>query len=147
MKTIVVDASILISALISPDGGSREIIRRCLQRKYTPLISNTLFLEYEDVSSRENIRSLCPLSGNEIRKFLNAFYAACNWVNIYYLWRPNLLDEDDNFLIELALAGGATTIISNNIGDLKNAELKFPNLKISKPEKFLKGDRNDNLDH
>ncbi len=138
-NTIVVDTSIVISALIGKEGPSREILRLCLLGKLQPLISNTLFLEYEDVTKREKILKLCPLSQNEIRELLNAFYSVCKWTPIYYLWRPNLKDEADNFLIELALAGNALKIITNNIRDLGNAELNFPSLEILTPETFLRG--------
>ena len=138
--SIVVDTSVLISALIGSQGSNREILRRCLQGRYNPVLSNTLFLEYEDVSKRENILELCPLTSNEIRELLNAFYKTCRWVPIYYLWRPNIKDEGDNFLIELALAGNASRIITNNIKDLKNAELIFPDLQIETPEQFLQAE-------
>jgi len=58
----------------------------------------------------------------------------------YYLWRPNVADVGDNFLIELALAGNATHIVTNNISDLRNAELKFPDLKIVTPARLLRGE-------
>ena len=54
-----------------------------------------------------------------------------------YGWRPNLKDETDNHLIELAVAGGADFLITKNIKDFEDAELCFPNLKILKPEQFL----------
>ena len=138
--SIVIDTSVLISALIGSQGPSREILRRCLQDTYNPLVSNALFLEYEDVSKREKILELCPLTNYEIRELLNAFYKTCRWVPIYYLWRPNIKDEGDNFLIELALAGNASRIITNNIKDLNNAELTFPDLQIETPEQFLQGE-------
>jgi len=137
--TIVVDTSIIISALIGSRGPSREVLRRCLTGSYNPLISNALFSEYEDVTQRKRVLRLCPLSDKEIRELLNAFYSTCRWVSIYYLWRPNLIDEGDNFLIELALAGNATHIVTNNITDLKGAELRFPELHIVKPEELLRG--------
>lgn len=77
---------------------------------------------------------------SEVKDLLNAFYSVCDWVAIYYLWRPNIKDEGDNFLIELALAGNATFIITNNISDLNNAELKFPGLRIITPEQMLRGE-------
>lgn len=141
MMKIVVDTSVLVSALIGKKGPSREILRQCLQGKYQPLISNTLFLEYEDVSCRPKIQKLCPLDEGEIRELINAFYSVCVWVPIYYLWRPNLQDESDNFLIELAVAGNAETIVTNNIKDLGSAELSFENLQIYKPEQLLRGER------
>ena len=138
-EKVVIDTSVMISALIGRRGASREVIRQCLTGKYQPLISNPLFREYEDVSSRKQVREICPFSAGEIRDLLNAFYSVCTWVPIYYLWRPNLEDESDNFLIELALAGNSPTIVTNNVKDLEAAELKFDNLRILKPQQLLRG--------
>ncbi len=138
--TVVIDTSVLIGALIGAQGPNREIIRRCLQGKHNPLISNALFQEYEGVSKREQVLDICPLTQKEILELLHSFYSICRWVPIYYLWRPNIIDEGDNFLIELALAGNATHIVTNNVRDLLNAELKFPNLKILTPATILQGE-------
>lgn len=137
---IVVDTSVFISALIGKQGPSRAVLRNCLTGRYNPLISNALFLEYEAVSSREIIREHSPLTPVEIRELLNAFYSVCQWVTIYYLWRPNLRDEDDNFLIELAIAGNAAWIVTNNVKDLKASELTFPDLRVLRPEELLRGE-------
>jgi predicted nucleic acid-binding protein len=59
------------------------------------------------------------------------------WIYIYYSWRPNLRDEADNYLIELAVAGNAKIIATNNIKDFKTAELIFPELLIKKPEEII----------
>ena len=133
-ETIVVDTNVLVSALISSDGASREVLRKCLTGEYNPLISNALFAEYEDVISRDTVKNACPLSDEEIRELVNALYSTCKWVPIYFLWPPNLQDENDNFLVELAVAGNAEKIVTYNIEDLVNAELKFTGLKIVKPE-------------
>ncbi len=140
VKRIVIDTSVIISALIGKRGPGREVLRKCLRGDYKPLISNALFLEYEDVSKKKKIIDACPLTGKEVAELLNALYSLCDWVPIYYLWRPNITDEGDNFLIELALAGNATHIVTNNIRDLKNAELKFPDLKIVMPARLLRGE-------
>jgi predicted nucleic acid-binding protein len=42
-------------------------------------------------------------------------------------------------LIELALAGNADLIISNNVKDLRSAEILFPELRILTPEQMLRG--------
>ncbi len=137
--SIVVDMSVLISALIGPVGPSREIIRRCLNGGYIPLVSNALFQGYEAVSSRTEVRRLCPLSSDEVTELLNAFYCMCHWMPVYYLWRPNLPDNDDNFLVELAIAGNATCIVTNNIKDIKSSELTFKDLKVLTPKELLRG--------
>ena len=80
----------------------------------------------------------CPISADERESLFNAFLTACEWVNIFYRWRPNLQDEADNHLIELAVAGQAEIIISRNIRDLTNGELVFDNFRTIKPENFLK---------
>lgn len=136
---IVVDTSVLINALLGPAGPARELIRRCLQGHYKPLISNALFLEYEDVSNRPHLLDQCPLTPAELRELLNAFYSVCEWVPIYYLWRPNLPDESDNFLIELAVAGNAGWVVTNNIRDIKRSELVFPDLSVVTPQHLLGG--------
>ena len=104
-----------------------------------PLISTTLFLEYEAVSKRDKIKELCPFTEDEVSELLAAFFSVCEWVQIHYLWRPNLKDEGDNFLIELAVAGNAESIITNNLKDLRNAELQFDGLKVLAPEDYLRG--------
>lgn len=135
---IVIDTSVLISALIGSTGASRELIRLCLQGEYQPLMGNNLFLEYESVILREEIITQCTLTKQEIFVLLDAFMSVCQWIDIYYLWRPNLRDEADNHLIELAIAGNAQIIATKNIKDFLNSDLNFPNLSILKPEQIVR---------
>ena len=134
---IVIDTSVFISALIGDKGPSRELIRRCLQGQYQPLMGNALFLEYEAVMQRDEIIHRCLLTNEEIKQLFAAYLNTSQWIQIYYLWRPNLRDEGDNHLIELAIAGNAKLIVTNNIKDFQNSELLFPNLSILKPEQIL----------
>jgi len=62
MDKVVIDTSVLISSLIGKTGPAREVIRRCLLGQLKPLISTTLFLEYEAVSKRNKIKEQCPLT-------------------------------------------------------------------------------------
>lgn len=134
---IVVDTSVFTAALIGAVGPNREILRRCLQGQYQPLLGNALFSEYEDVSARPHILEKCPVSADDIWALLEAFCSVSEWVSIYYLWRPNLADEADNHLIELAAAGNAQWIVTNNVRDFKQAELSFPGIRILTPEQTL----------
>lgn len=114
-EKIVIDTSVFIGSLISPEGTSRELIRSCLKGTYQPLMGNSLLCKYESVIYRDIIQQKCPLSIEEIEILLNALLSVSQWVSIYYLWRPNLKDEGDNHLIELAIAGGANIIATYNI--------------------------------
>ena len=136
---IVVDTNVFISALISSQGANRELIRRCLLGEYQPLMGTALFCEYEDVMNRDEILSLCKLDRSEVTELLAAFVSVTEWIPIYYSWRQNLQDEGDNHVIELAIAGNAQIVATNNIKDSQNAELLFPNLSILKPSQILGG--------
>jgi predicted nucleic acid-binding protein len=94
--------------------------------------------EYEDVLGREQIFRRSRLSRAEREELLDIFLSVCTWTRIYFGWRPNLRDEGDNHLIELAIAGGARAIITRNVRDFVSMELQFPGLAIRTPEDFLK---------
>lgn len=59
------------------------------------------------------------------------------WVTVYYGWRPNLPDEADNHLIELALAGGAAAIVTHNLRDVRGGELRLGSLRVLTPAQCL----------
>ncbi|RKZ41733.1 MAG: putative toxin-antitoxin system toxin component, PIN family [Gammaproteobacteria bacterium] len=136
-EIVVIDTNIFISALLSAEGASRLIIRACLEACYQPLMGTTLLAEYEDVMQREALFKNCPIDVIKKNELLDAFLSVCEWTDIYYLWRPNLRDEADNHIIELAVAGNAKYVVTYNIRDFKNAQLLFPNLFIVKPEQLL----------
>ena len=54
---VLIDTNIWISALMSKDGQSRDIIRLALNDKISPQISTSLFLEYETVMKRNKIQN------------------------------------------------------------------------------------------
>ena len=47
-------------------------------------------------------------------------------------------DEADNHLVELAIAASATYIITNNVSDFAQAELKHLGYEVITPEQPLK---------
>ena len=76
-------------------------------------MGNALFSEYESVIHRGEIINKCPLTSEEISALLASLMSVSQWISIYYLWRPNLKDEADNHLIELAVAGNAQIIATH----------------------------------
>jgi len=134
---VVIDTSVWISALITKNSDARKVLRLVFEKKLLPQMSEALFYEYEDVMRRKKIQDTTPLTKQEQSTLLNAFISTCRWNEIYYMWRPNLNDEDDNFVVELAVASGAEAIITYNIKDFNNAELSFSHT-ITTPENFIK---------
>ena len=137
---VVVDTNVLVSAILSTDGAAREVLRRCLRGEAQPLIGNALFLEYEDVLSREELFAAAPVGSEDRTALLDAVLGVCQWVNISFLWRPNLPDEADNHLIELAIAGNADWIVAGNARDIAAGELTFDSFRIGTPGAWLKRD-------
>jgi predicted nucleic acid-binding protein len=96
-----------------------------------------LFGELEDVFARATPFRGSPLTPPERGELLDAYLSVCEWVKVFYLWRPNLPDEGDNHLIELAIAAGASSLVTQNVRDLRGGELHFPHLRIETPAEFM----------
>jgi predicted nucleic acid-binding protein len=97
-----------------------------------------LFAEYEAVTNRLDLFTESRLNAAERDELLDIFLSTCLWTRIYFGWRPNLRDEGDNHIIELAVAGGVDYIVTQNIRDFKRMDLVFPGLKVITPEEMLK---------
>jgi len=134
---IVIDTSVWISALITKESKAREILRLVFNKKLFPQIGDALFKEYESVMKRKKIQTLTSLTTDEQTELFNAYLSTCKYNEIYYTWRPNLIDESDNFLVELAVASGAEFILTYNIKDFISSELTFSH-RIMTPEDFIK---------
>ena len=137
MVTVVIDTNVFVSAVMSERGAARKVLRLALEGSATPLMGNALLCEYEDVLGREALFADAPIPSEKRRQLFLALMSVSRWTQIYYLWRPNLPDESDNHLIELALAGGAQVIVSSNTKHLTRGGLAFPHLTISTPPEFL----------
>jgi putative PIN family toxin of toxin-antitoxin system len=135
---VVVDTNVLVAGLISSKGANREILRRCLKGELQPYVGNALYLEYQDLLNRENIQALCKQTSVSLMEFLDGFAYVCKAVDARYLWRPNLRDEADNHLVELAIAASAAYIITNNVSDFAQAELKHLGYEVITPEQLLR---------
>jgi uncharacterized protein len=135
---IIVDTNILINVLLSPSkkSSSFKIIEMCLMGQLEPQIGCALFSEYEDVLHRPEIQAMAKYTSKEINQIMDGFLNVCSWVKVNYLWRPNLKDEGDNHLIDLAVASNTKWIVTQNIKDLNSGDLKFGFRSIS-PNEFL----------
>ena len=134
---IVVDTSVFVSACLGT-GAANQVVAACLRGQHSPLMGAALLAEYEDVLGRSALFRSCRLSAGERDELLDIFVAHCRSTRIYFGWRPNIPDEADNHLVELAVAGGAERIVTVNVRDLAGGELQFPGLRAVTPAHFLK---------
>ena len=135
-RALVIDTNVFVSALLGK-GASNRLVDACVAGQFQPLMGAALFGEYQDVMARDSVFERSALSRLEREEVFDVFLSVCRWVRIYYAWRPNLQDEGDNHLIELAVAGNAEAVVTKNKRDLLAGELHFPGLAILTPEEFL----------
>jgi putative PIN family toxin of toxin-antitoxin system len=134
---IVLDTNVFVGACMGT-GASAKLIELCIQGKLTPAMGSALLSEYEDVLSRESLFESCRLNRAQREELLDIFLDNCRWVKTYFAWRPNLRDEGDNHVVELAVACAASHVVTWNIRDFASMELRFPLLRYNTPTEFLK---------
>ena len=134
---VVLDTNIFIGACLGV-GAANQTLAAGLRGLYLPLMGSALFLEHEAVLGRDALFASCRLSVQERLELFDIYLAACEWTRIYFGWRPNLRDEGDNHLVELAVAGGANYLVTRNVRDFVANEVTFSGLRIVSPETFLK---------
>lgn len=132
----VIDTNVFVGACIGW-GASSRVIEACITGDIVPVMGEALFLEYEDVSARRALFDLARLDDEARQALFEIFLSKCIYVDIYFLWRPNLRDESDNHLMELALADRADLIVRNNIRDFRNPDLKFDQIRILSPQQAV----------
>ena len=135
MIDIVVDTNVFVAAMRAEGGASRQVLRRVLQGKYRPLFGNALWLEYEDLLGREVWTG--ATTGSERLQVMAALAVCGRWVTVHFGWRPNLPDEADNHLIELAVAANARAIVTHNVRDVARGELIWKDLRVVTPAQCL----------
>ncbi len=132
---IVVDTNVFVGACIGR-GPASQVIEACLIGKAEPLLSASLLFEYRDVIGRNDIFQRARLDLASRVNLLEIFVARADWRYVHFKWRPNLRDEADNHVMELAVAGNADMIVTENLRDFIAQELKFPHIRIMSPRSF-----------
>jgi putative PIN family toxin of toxin-antitoxin system len=135
---VTLDTNIIYQALKSKSGASNFILQLVRTRKIQIALSVPVFHEYREVLSSAASLKDFELHLIDIERFLRFIAYVGKTFDIYFLLRPNLRDEKDNKIIELAVASQSEFLITSNIKDFKNAELIFEHLKIITPSDFVK---------
>ncbi len=110
----VLDTDVVVAALRSRLGASRQLLLAALERRFELLLSVPLILEYEAVLTRPEHLTACGLSADEVGKILDDLAAIAKRVRLAFRWRPTLADPDDDMVLETAVNGDATAIVTFN---------------------------------
>jgi predicted nucleic acid-binding protein len=58
-------------------------------------------------------------------------------VQIWFLWRPNLPDQGDNHIAELAIAGNAAVLVTFNVKDFLPAKFAAAGMELLTPAQYI----------
>jgi putative PIN family toxin of toxin-antitoxin system len=125
MLRVVIDTDVLLSALISPDGASHQLVVDALDRKFELLLSTSLLMEYEAVLRRSGNRAKGLATDAEVAEILDALAGICVPVIFDYSWRPTGAHADDELVTETAINGQADAIATFNLKDMREASIRF----------------------
>ena len=134
---IVMDTDVLVTALRSPRGASREIVRLLYEGIIEGAASVALLLEYEEVLLRPEQRAATGLDVGEVHIILDQLAAVLHPVMTHFLWRSFLRDPDDEFVLEAAINGRADVLVTFNVSDYFPAAQYF-RLAVLRPVDLLR---------
>lgn len=130
---IVIDTNVVVSAQRSKRGASAKLMSLIGTGRFKIHLSVPLALEYEEVLRRQS--ATLELTQEDVADLVDALCALSHHHKIHFLWRPQLPDVDDEFVLELAVAARCSHIVTYNQKDFAGAE-RF-GVEVVTPKKFL----------
>jgi predicted nucleic acid-binding protein len=124
---------VLVAALRSSTGASHEILLAADQGDFEVALPVPLLAEYDDVCHRPESGIL--IHSNAVDDVINRIAQISQKQAIHYLWRVILPDPKDDMVLELAVAAGASHIVTFDYRHLKQAS-EF-GIAVVTPSEFL----------
>jgi putative PIN family toxin of toxin-antitoxin system len=118
---VVLDTSVLVSAIRSKDGASNALLKSLPHLGIEPCLSVALYAEWQEVLCRKE-HLPAGQTASDARAFLRYLASLCHHQDVHFLWRPFLKDPDDDFILELAFAAGAGYMITHNVRDFAGSD-------------------------
>ena len=93
-----------------------------------------LLLEYESIGKRQ-ARHI-GIEDWVVERIIDAMCSTGLETTVHFRWRPYLADPEDEFILDLAAAGGADVIITHNVRDFAGADAF--GIEVLTPAAFLR---------
>jgi putative PIN family toxin of toxin-antitoxin system len=116
---LVLDTSVIVAAVRSDTGASRQLLVAALEGRFEMLLSVALALEYEAVLKRPKQLAASRGTVQQIDKLMSAIIAVARPVHRQFFWRPLLADANDEMVLEAALSGNADLLVTFNRRDFE----------------------------
>jgi putative PIN family toxin of toxin-antitoxin system len=133
----VLDTSVIVAAMRSPAGASAALLMAARRGELILVANVALALEYEATCCRDEHRVAGGLSANQVSIFLDAVIAMIEPIESHFMWRPQLRDADDELVLEAAVNGRASAIVTFNLRDFGDIPLQF-GIEVLTPAVALK---------
>ena len=106
---LIIDTNIIVSALLSPDGKAFHLLSDVMDGKYTVLISEEVYAEYDEVLHREKF----GFDEDIIAFILGWFKSNAVWVEVTKSDIP-VPDEGDRVFYDIAKCCHARLVTGNH---------------------------------
>ena len=128
---IVLDTNVIVSGLLNPEGNPGRILDLFLAGEVTLLADDRILAEYRAVLRRPKF----GLDESDISDFLYLLEAESERVAAAPLGYK-VLDESDRAFLEVALAGGAESLVTGNVRHFRPPHVG--RLSIDSPAEFVR---------
>lgn len=130
MVRAVIDTNVVFEGLTHL-GTEAEIMDAWVSRRFQPCVSTALALEYQDIF----MRKLLPIRGELVLMALQRLLRRCEYVPIYFSYRPASRDPGDDLVVDCVL-NSRSMLVTHNVRDFvtPSRELGF---RVLRPSEFL----------
>jgi len=101
------------------------------------LLTVALALEYEAVCTSAEHRLASGLSKSDADLYVDTLIEMSQPVELFFRWRPQLHDPGDELVLEAAINGRASAIVTFNERDLRQARTRF-DIEVLRPGEVLR---------
>jgi putative PIN family toxin of toxin-antitoxin system len=121
MLRLVLDTDVVVAAVRSPGGASRQLLLDILDGRARLLLSTSLLVEYESVLTRREHLVRGRAKAADIVELLDGLANLCEPVAFDFRWRPSGASSDDELVVETAINGQADAVATFNLRDMQTA--------------------------
>src|SRR5208282_462954 len=133
----VLDTNVIVAGMRSSRGASAALLMAARRSELTLVANVALALEYEAICLMAEHRMAAGLSQQQVGIFLDAVLAMVDPVETHFMWRPQLRDPADEFVLEAAVNGQAAAIATLNQRDFGATPATF-GIEVLLPAELLR---------
>jgi putative PIN family toxin of toxin-antitoxin system len=134
---VVLDTCVWVSAVRSRRGASFALLSEIPHGRFQFGISVPLFFQCRAKLLDACAERVTALSQAQVEAILAALAHYGEPVTIFFRLRPNLRDENDNMVFECAANYGAEYIVTHNVRDFSDPELRGYAIEAVEPGRFI----------